>query len=222
VVIDAKLVDCGGMLVYGANLVIRRSTVIGFVKTNSARASVRIEDSEVDGRDDQSEAIGMSNVTVLRSNVHGNQHGVHCEINCTVIDSWLHDQYDGKAAGWHQNAFITNGGSDQLLRHNTVQCRGGCTADVGLIPDDDISRVTVDRNLFEASPDSAYCAYGGGNSGNKPGTASAIVYTDNVFQRGPTGKCATYGPVTYFDAGAAGNRWSGNLWGDGAFVAPEN
>ena len=55
-----------------------------------------------------------------------------------------------------------------------------------------------------------------------PGAASGIAYTGNVFQRGPTGKCATYGPVTYFDTTAAGNRWSGNLWGDGAAVAAEN
>lgn len=222
VVIDGKIVDCGGMLVYGANLVIRRSKLVGIVKTNSDRASLRIEDSEVDGRDDQSEAIGMNNVTVLRSNVYGDQHSVHCGANCTVIDSWLHDQYDGKAAGWHQNAFITNGGSGHLLRHNSLHCRGGCTADVALIPDDDISDVTVDRNLLVASPDAAYCAYGGGHSGNKPGSTSSIVYSDNVFQRGAKGGCATYGPVTYFDTGAPGNRWIGNVWASGGSVAPEN
>jgi len=218
-VVEAKIVRCG-MLVYAANVVIRRSRVLGIVKTNSPGASVRIEDSDIDGGDDQSEAVGTDNVTLLRSEVVGDQHSVHCGDNCTVVDSWLHDQHDGKAAGWHQNAFITNGGSDHLLRHNALQCRGGCTADIGLIPDDDIARVTVDRNLLLASPDSAYCAYGGGSSGNKPGSASSIVYTDNVFQRGASGTCATYGPVTYFDSGAAGNVWRGNAWDRGGEVAP--
>jgi hypothetical protein len=222
VVIDAKIVDCGGMLVYAANVVIRRSKVVGIVKTNSGGASLRIEDSEIDGQDDQSEAIGMNNVTVLRTDVRGDQHSVHCGDSCTVIDSWLHDQHDGKAAGWHQNAFITNGGGNHLLRHNTLQCVGGCTADIGLIPDADIAHVTVERNLLLASPDSAYCAYGGGNSGNKPGRASFIVYTGNVFQRGAKGTCATYGPVTYFDTGAPGNTWTGNVWDAGGAVPPAN
>jgi hypothetical protein len=221
-VIEAKIVDCGGMLVYATNVVIKRSKLIGIIKTNSPGASIRIEDSEIDGGDDQSEAVGLDNVTLLRSEVIGDQHSVHCGSNCTVIDSWLHAQHDGKAADWHQNAFITNGGGDHLLRHNTMQCRGGCTADVGLIPDGDIQRVTVDRNLLMASPDAAYCAYGGGNSGNKPGTASSIVYTDNVFQRGAANKCATYGPVTYFDTSAPGNVWSGNVWDKGGPVPAAN
>jgi hypothetical protein len=222
VVIEAKIVNCGGMLVYGSNLTIRKSKVFGFVKTNSGSASMLIEDSEIDGQDDHSEALGIDNVTVIRSNIHGDQHSVHCGDGCTIRDSWLHDQHDGAAEGWHQNAFITNGGSNHLLRHNSLNCRGGCTADLALIPDDDISGVTVDRNLLVASPDSAYCVYGGGNSGNKPGRSDHVVYTDNVFQRGPNGKCATYGPVTYFDPAAAGNRWVGNEWADGTSIAPEN
>jgi hypothetical protein len=222
VVIDAKIVTCGGMLVYGSNLTIRRSQVVGFVKTNSPSASLLIEDSEVAGENDQSEALGTHAVTVLRSDVYGDQHSVHCDDRCTVVDSWLHDQHDGKAAGWHQNAFITNGGSDHLLRHNTLFCRGGCTADIALIPDDDITRVTIDRNLLVASPDSAYCLYGGGSSGNKPGSPDHIVVTNNVFQPGANGKCAAFGPVTYFESGAAGDKWSGNAWADGKPVAAEN
>ena len=223
-VIDGKLINCS-MLIYAQNVIIRNSKVNGFIKTNipcqnCAYGSITIEDTEIDGGSDHSEALGVENVTARRVNVYGNQHTVHCGDNCTVEDSWLHDQYDGAAMGWHQNAFITNGGTNHLIRHNTLHCRGGCTADVGLIPDGDISHVTIENNLFMASPDSSYCAYGGSHSGNKSGTPSYIIYRNNVFQRGSNNKCATYGPVTYFDTSATGNQWINNTWEDGTAVPP--
>jgi hypothetical protein len=220
-VIDSKTIDCDGMLVYASGVVIRNSRVLGSVRTNSPTASLRIEDSEVDGGSDQSEAVGLDNVTVLRSNIYGNQHTVHCNDNCHVEDSWLHDQFDGAARGWHQNGFLSNGGSNITLRHNTIHCRGGCTADIALIPDGDISDVLIESNLLVASPDSAYCLYAGGHSGNKPGWASNIVIRDNVVQRGPNNRCATYGPVTYFRAGS-GNQWLNNRWDDGTVLPPAN
>lgn len=216
-VIEARIVECEGILIYAADVVIRNSIVRGPVRTNSPEASVLIEDSEIDGRQAQSEAVGYDNVTVLRSNVYGNQHTVHCGSNCRVEDSWLHDQFDGTDLGWHQNGFITNGGRNIVLRGNRIECVGGCTADVALIPDDDISDVLVERNLFVASPDSSYCVHGGGHSGGKPGTATRVVFRDNVFQRGENGLCGFYGPVTYFQEGA-GNEWSGNVFEDGAQV----
>lgn len=217
VVIEAKTVECEGILIYVPGVVIRSSVVRGPVRTNSPEASVLIEDSEIDGRQAQSEAIGYDNVTVLRSNVYGNQHTVHCGNNCRVEDSWLHDQFDGADLGWHQNGFLTNGGRNIVLRGNRIECVGGCTADVALIPDDDISDVLVERNLLVASPDSSYCVHGGGHSGGKSGTATRVVFRDNVFQRGANGMCGFYGPVTYFQEGS-GNEWSGNVFEDGTAV----
>ena len=54
----------------------------------------------------------------------------------------------------------------------------------------------------------AFCAYGG-SSGGKPysNQTRGIVFTNNVFSRGPNGKCAAYGAVTDFNAGLPGNRW---------------
>lgn len=218
-VIDGKIVDCDGMLVYAPGVVIRNSKVIGSVRTNSPSATLRVEDSEVDGGSDQSEAVGLDNVVVLRSNIYGNQHTVHCNENCRVEDSWLHDQFDGASRGWHQNGFLSNGGSNIVIRNNTIHCRGGCTADIALIPDGDISDVTIENNLLVASPDSAYCLYAGGHSGNKPGSASNVVIRDNVVQRGANNRCATYGPVTYFRSGS-GNQWINNRWDDGTALPP--
>ena len=47
-----------------------------------------------------------------------------------------------------------------------------------------------------------------------------IVFTNNVFSRGPNGKCATYGAITDFDPSRPGNRWENNRWDDGTAVRP--
>lgn len=218
VVIENKTINCS-MLIYGTGTVIRKSKVNGSVYTNNETATLTVEDAELDGGQGQARTVGVDNLTLRRSNVYGNQHTVQCATNCLIEDNWLHDQWEGGAAlGWHQNGFITNGGSNLTLRHNTVHCRGGCTADVALIPDYNISNVTIDNNLFVASPDSSECLYGGGHSGNKPGTATGIKVTNNVWQRGGNGKCGAQGPVAYFSTTAPGNVWLNNLWEDGAPV----
>jgi hypothetical protein len=181
---------------------------------------MRIEDSEVDGGSAYSQSVGTGNVTVLRSNIYGSQHSVHCDSNCHVEDSWLHGQHDGSAQDWHQNGFLTNGGSNHVLRHNTIHCVGGCTADVALIPDGNIDDVLVENNLMVASPASSYCIYGGAPAASKPGRGTNIVFKDNVVQRGANRKCGTYGPVTYFDSAATGNQWINNRWDDGTILPP--
>ena len=50
--------------------------------------------------------------------------------------------------------------------------------------------------------------------------ASGVVVTGNVFERGSNGTCGVYGPVTSFDAGAAGNEWRDNTWDDGTALLP--
>ena len=223
VVIDAKLVNCAGMLVYAKNLTIRNSKVNGLVNTNSPTASVAIVDSEVDGLAVKAQAVGLSNVTLLRVDVHNNQHGVHCYGHCAVRDSYIHDQYTvGKSLGWHQNGFLTNGGSDMQVIHSTLGCVGGCTSPLTLIPDDDISRVVLDRNLVLASPDSGFCINAGSNHPAKPGDLDHITVTDNVFQRGRNGRCGLYGVVGGWVPATArnGNVWHGNTMDDGTPLMP--
>ncbi|HEX8181989.1 MAG TPA: hypothetical protein VF575_00130 [Candidatus Saccharimonadales bacterium] len=222
-VIDSKLLNCGGMLVYARNVTIKNSKIVGHIFTNSATASLTLIDTEVDGGSGHARSIGVNNVTLLRVNVYGNQHTLQCSENCTATDSYMHDQYPGgRDLGWHQNSFLTNGGSNLNMIHNTMGCTGGCTAVIGLIPDYNISGFTADHNLIVASPDSSYCLYGGGNSGNKPGVASSIVFRNNVVQRGANGKCGAYGPVTYFNPNSPGNQWVNNTWSDGSVLPSAN
>ena len=174
-------------------------------------------------------AVWGYNITATRLDITGGQHSFHCADNCTVTDSWLHDQYNPSGGSYHNNAFISNGGGDMVVRHNTLHCTailnstdGGCTADVSLFGDfEPITRVTVDGNLLKANNSSiSYCAYGGYSPAKAYKIATYVVFTNNVFERGGNRKCGVYGPVTSFQTSATGNQWSNNKWDDGTTVNP--
>ena len=106
----------------------------------------------------------------------------------------------------------------QILRR--IEDRPG--PDLSLFGDfDPITHVTVDANLFKANNSSiSYCAYGGYSPSKPYPVAEYIVFTNNVFERGPNRRCGVFGAITSFDPGATGNRWSGNMWDDRTVLNP--
>lgn len=194
-----------------------------------ASFSVEVVDSEVVAGEWIGGAVWGSNLTVRRVEVTGGQHSVHCGSHCVVEDSWLHDQFNPAGEAAHNNAFITNGGTDMVVRHNTLHCTpklngtgGGCTADLSLFGDfEPVADVLVEDNLLKANDESiSYCAYGGDAPGKPFPEATGIVFRGNVFERGPNGMCGVYGPVTSFNAASAGNVWKDNTWDDGSPLTP--
>jgi hypothetical protein len=223
-VIDDRAVNCE-LTVRSGDLTLEHSFVSGEVYNNGS-GSVVIENTTLNGGSDDSETVGGNNITVLSSNLYGNQHEVYCDDNCVVRNSWLHDNFNGTSLGWHQNGFLSTGGSGYTLEHNSVYCVGNCTSDIGFIPNDNISDAVVSQNLFVATADASYCLYPSSNSG-KPGTVEEVSVTDNVFQRGPQGTCAFYGPVSNWDSPTSvpnsdgyHNVWSGNVWDNGKALGP--
>jgi hypothetical protein len=218
-VIDGKSVNCG-LDIRAKNVVVKRSKVKGHVNSDDG-GSVTIQDSEVDVGTGYEASVSGTNLTVQRSNIHGGEASVNCWGNCTITDSWLHGQYMPAGENWHLDAFLSNGASNVVLKHNTLACDhdgsqdGGCSANVGIFGDfAKNSRYTVDHNLFVASEGMSYCTYGG-STDSKPYPADNMVFTNNVFQRGSNGKCGQYGPVAAFDPGRPGNRWENNIWENG-------
>jgi hypothetical protein len=181
-------------------------------------------------------AVSTANFTVLRSNIHGGQTAVQCDMDnhgtiCDVEDSWLHGQLNGAqsdAIPWHLGGSLSDGmnpTSSYKFVHNRAACdwpvnalEEGCTGDLNLISNfAPIHDVHVEKNFFVASNGLSYCTYGG----FKSYTGSNIVYLNNVFQRndtssgGTTTKCGHYGAVTDFKFGWTGNLWLNNMWDDG-------
>jgi hypothetical protein len=220
---------CSAILVRAPNVVIRNSLLPRVDATDGGGASVTVTDSTVKAGSWSDGAVWGYNITASRLDVTGGQHSFHCAGTCTVTDSWLHDQYNPAGGAYHNNAFITNGGSNMVVRHNTLACtpllnstNGGCTADVSLFGDfDPVTHVTVDGNLLKANNSSiSYCAYGGYQPTKAFAVATFITFTNNVFERGTNRKCGVYGAVTSFQSGATGNQWSNNTWDDGAVLNP--
>jgi hypothetical protein len=234
-VIDAKILNCD-VSIRATGVVIKRSKINGQINSNEGTSySFRLENSEVDAGVVQGAVVGTTNMTIIRSNIHGGATSVYCYSNCTIQDSYLHGQRLPASVNWHLGTFLANdngndpsGRTNAHLVHNTLICDaqpngadGGCSGNVNLFGDfGPVTSVTVDNNFFGASTGISYCVYGGSSSG-KPYQPDHIVIINNVFQRGSNRKCGAYGPVAGFDTRRPGNVWSNNVWDDQATVPPE-
>jgi hypothetical protein len=225
-VINARAVTCD-LIVLAPNVRIVNSQTRR-IEVGPAPASVDIETSTVDAGNWVGAAVGPRAFAIRRSEVRGGQHGAQCETDCLVEDSWLHGQSLPANEARHLNAFISNGGKGMTIRRNVLSCDppvnpvdGGCTADLSLFGDfGPISDVTVEENLFRATP-GGYCGSFGLNPAKPFGRASqGIRVVQNVFERGPSTKCGVFGAVTSFDESAVGNSWHQNRWSDGGVVGP--
>jgi len=225
--ITAKIVSCDPLTVAAGSVQISDSR-LGRIDVESS-GSASIQDSEIDAGHDYAAAAGQRNLTLQRVNAHGGDHSVQCSENCVVQDSWLHGQYLPSDGAWHLNAYISNGGHNVVLRHNTLSCDarpnsvgGGCSGDASIFGDfSSNSDYLFDGNLFVANIGVSYCLYAGYDPSKSYGTSvTNIVVKNNVFQRGGNGKCGDYGPVTSFQSRASGNIWTNNKWDDGTAVTP--
>jgi hypothetical protein len=209
-----------GTLVIEAAVTITRSLVEGNIDIDHPGASLTILDSEVDGGATSAPAIGFSDITMRRVEVRGARVSVLCGSNCIIEDSWLHSQHMESDSDWHVNGYLSNGGSDVVIRHNTLDCQapdGGCTGPAAIFGDyAPLKNITFDNNLFVSGP-GGHCLRLGHDPGKRFGSnPTGIVATDNVFHRGRNGTCGLWGPVTSFLETGTGNVWADNVWDDGA------
>lgn len=232
VVIDAKIVDCG-VLVLGQNVRITNSIINGYVSSdpNFFNGSFSITDSEVRMPQATATGVGDVNFVMTRVEVTGGSRSVYCASDCTIQDSYLHGQYTDRRGIDHESGIRM--AANTTIRHNTITCDAtpvlpdaGCSGavtgygDFGIVQNN-----TIDNNLIDGGPQGSmgFCAYGGSTTG-KPFSAGVnnIRFTDNIFMRGPGGRCGIWGPIVSFDSDAPGNVWTNNLWDDGTPVPPAN
>lgn len=225
-VIDAKNIGCN-LTVRAPNVAISRSVLNGTVYTNEDRSgSFTISDSQVNIGSQIGTGIGAGNFTATRVEVTGGNRSINCASNCIVEDSYVHGQFTDHTGVTHESGIRMGSGS--VIRGNTIACDApdvapdaGCSAaltgygDFATVQND-----TIDGNFF-AGGSGGYCTYGGSTSG-KPFSSGVrgMVFTNNVFQRGESGKCGWFGPITSFDTGAPGNVWKNNTYDNGKIVAP--
>jgi hypothetical protein len=189
------------------------------VSVGYGRSGILIEDSELDGGNlnGLASAVGYEGYTIRRSNVHNIGKGLHMTNNVTIEDNWIHDLYE--TADSHNDDVVTNGGSNFVVRHNTLENDHTQTATVALYGDfAPVVNALVDNNLLVGG---GFAVYGGSVSG-KPYTSGAqqIRFTDNVFSRKYWPKGGYWGPASAFDPSRPGNQWTGNVWQDTGASVP--
>jgi hypothetical protein len=214
---------------------IRNSRISGTIEVaDDVDASLTLVDSEVfapQAGGGGSTGVGHRNFTLLRVEISGGNRSVNCSRDCEVRDSWVHGQDIVQDIRVHASGIRQGQGS--VLVHNAIACdvedtpaEGGCSASLTGYGDfEPVQGNQIARNLFVATTGGT-CAYGGssGDDGSKPhgDQARDIVFEDNIFQRGPGGKCGFWFPITDFDSSRPGNRWTNNRWDDGDEVPPSN
>ena len=232
VVIDSKTVNCD-LRILAQGVVIKNSVINGTIYSDPDyfNGSFTLTDSEVRMPQSAGTGIGDVNFVATRVEVTGGSRSINCAANCTVQDSYLHGQYTDRRGIDHESAVRMGAGS--IIRHNNITCDStpvppdaGCSAALTGYGDFAIVQTnTIDNNLIDGGPygSMGYCAYGGSTTG-KPYSAGVnnIKFTNNIFMRGPNGKCGIWGPITSFDSRAPGNVWTNNLWNDGATVPAAN
>ncbi len=201
------------LLVYGANITIRRSQIHGIVSSHgnndfSYRGLV-MEDVEIEqeGVGDASQAVtNGGHFRCTRCDVHHTGSGLHAGDYTTIEDTFLHDfNYTDEAHG----AGIGAGqgmGSHSLIKHNNIQCNrlegqpgicssaisiyGECFEIGGVCQNIYVEDVLIEKNLFNTS--GAYCVH----APDSPGRY--IRYIDNRFGKKYSPLCAGYNAVAYF------------------------
>lgn len=223
-------ITAGGFQIFaGATVTLTNCLIETPIDADYGTKLITLTDCTLNAGDTSEAGVHGAHLRITRCNITGGQHSVQGAGDCIVQDSWLHAQYAGPVgSSYHNNAFISNGGTDMQIIHNTLDCSvplnstgGGPTADASIFGDfSSLARITFDHNLFKATTG----GYGGtfGYNPTKPfGTnPSYIVVKNNVFEHGTTGVCGAYGPVTSFLSGGTGNVWSSNIYLDGQVIGP--
>lgn len=232
-VIDAKTVACSTLRVQAPGVKITRTRFTG-----TGDPQVEVGGAGDLTMSDSTLAVGVGSTGIAdkhwsgtRLNIFGGNRGAYCATACTLMDSWVHGTRIDAASGQHASGIRAE--QFTLYQHNTLSCdlaasTDACSADVTMYADfAPIHDVRIINNLMIQSPSATFCAYGGTSGGkpysNDPTNATNIVFTGNVFQRGPSGHCAgdpRGAAVTAFDRSRSGNVWSNNKFDDGVTVNP--
>jgi len=210
----------GSIVVASSNVQVSRSLVLGHVE--GAGYDLRgliLTDVEVSGSADNMAAIGNSNWTCLRCDVHDGQRGFALGNNVRVEDSYAHDF--AIIPGAHQTAASTHGSSNVTVLHSNLQCNSdayACSSAMSFYSEDapGISGFTVRHNLFNT--DAGYCVFFASLTAGKPYGITNVMFIDNLFGklfRSGT-RCGEYGPLANWPESQAGNTWSGNVYQDGS------
>lgn len=114
----------GCVSVRASNVTIRRSRVRCTsyfpIVTYDAYKNLLVEDVEIDGLANgfTNAAVGFSNYTLRRANIHNISEGPHPSDNVLIEDNYIHDMVGCDIC--HVDAIQSDGANNVIIRHNTL------------------------------------------------------------------------------------------------------
>jgi len=190
------------------------------IRQNSGVSGLVVQDTTIKGNGTTQMQYGIldagSNMSVSKVNISCYSNGIQSNVSVTVEDSIIHSPC--YYAGDHTDAFISTGGSNITLTHNTFHNTLNQTAAIGLFCDfSAITDATVSNNLLIGAGYSLYA--GSTGTGNCAGSQNN-KFLNNKFSREVWPNGGFNGPVSQYTA-LPGNQFSGNTWlDDGTTVSP--
>jgi hypothetical protein len=181
-VIDARDIS-GCVTVNAPDVTIKRSRIRSsscslVIQNNST--NLLVEDSEIDGLGTFGTAVGSSNLTLRRVNVHGAENGLDVSGNMTVEDSFIHNLSvaDATHTDVHTDGIqINEGAADLVFRHNTIRPNPDTvwrsTSCIIMYDDGGVqnTRVRIENNLLDGTG-ASYAVYA-------PRQPTTAIYINN-------------------------------------------
>ncbi len=150
----------GCVLVQAPNVTIRRSKVtcpdgygIGSFPEQYSGGGLLVEDVEVTCANGPATAIGYYGLLARRVNLHNCENGFDIDDRVTVVDSYIHDMRPTDTG--HTDGIQLAGGSDILIRHNTIFNPDGTSAIISHPSAN--ANVTIEANLLGGGAYTLYC-----------------------------------------------------------------
>lgn len=209
VVSGLNIVGC--VTVAAANVRILRSKITCdsptySIRTLSGTRNLLIEDVEINGMGRNSASICCSDYTLRRANVYNMIDGPRLSSNTQILDSYLHSL--ARVAGSHNDVLQSTGGSNIVVRHNTLLSYNPTTQDpfnscltIGSETSPSLTNLRFEDN---------YC-----NGGNySVGISPSLVGSNIVFRNNKFGRDYRYGVVSR--PNQPGVTWDrpSNVWFD--------
>jgi hypothetical protein len=187
-----------------------------------AGAPLLIQDSEVTCGGAQGTAIGDTNITTWRLNIHGCENGYDMDANIDIEDNYIHDLANGGAdphtdgiqfAGGHYvsatNHTSIPGSANITINHNTILSRGsdgsGTTSAIISNRGGD-TNVLIQNNLLAGGAYTLYCEQNAvGVNYRVIGNHFSTIYSPKVGAYGPSTDCSdeTQSGNVYHESGQA-------------------
>jgi hypothetical protein len=205
-VIDSKDIR-GCVNVKAPNVTIRRSKIFcadfygvaGFAEWYQG-GGLTVEDTEIDCKNTNGNGVGSYGFTARRINVHNCENGFDVDTSVTIVDSYMHDFYEGTAG--HADGVQLAVGQHVVVSHNTILNKIGTSAMIS--NGSNVGDVLVTGNLMAGGAYTLYCATHPSGAYRVTNNRFSTLFYPHGGEYGTSSDCTG---TTQF----SGNIWDTNL-----------